>query len=95
MADSIIIWLEWESKSGQAENRHYRFQERKVNIREIKQNMALFKGTEEYLGKLEDAVVDQIVQPFGNNHSGVYTEKSPVINALCIDSFNCLRKSVR
>lgn len=45
--------------------------------------MVLFKGTEENLGKLEDAVVDQIVQPFDNN-SRVYTEQIPVINALCV-----------
>lgn len=41
--------------------------ERKVSIREIKQNMALFKGTEENLGKLEGAIVDRMVQPFSNN----------------------------
>lgn len=45
--------------------------------------MVLFKGTKENLGKLEDAVVGQIVQPFDNNNSRMYTEKIPVINALC------------
>ena len=36
------------------------------------------------LGNTEDVVVDQMVQPVGNNNHGVFTEKGPVINALCV-----------
>lgn len=46
--------------------------------------MASFKGTEENLGMLQDSIVDQMVQPFSNNNYGVFTEKDPAINVLCV-----------
>lgn len=77
----------WKGSPKVDKQRQFRPQEGKLNIRETKQNIALFKGMQNNLGKLEDAVVDQIVQTFGIiriNNSGLCTENSPVINVLFV-----------
>lgn len=61
-------------------------QERKVSVREIKQNSRTWMGILKEQKNLEntDVVVDQMVQSFGNNNHGAFIEKVPVINALYV-----------
>lgn len=61
----VYYLMEKDPKSETAKK--FRLQEGKTSIREITQNMAgYFKGTQENLGKLEDAIADKMVQPFDN-----------------------------
>lgn len=61
-------------------------QERKVSIREFKQNNRTWMGIlkeQKNLGNI-DIIVDQMVQSLGNNNHGLFIEKVPVINALYV-----------